>query len=408
SFAPLETVTRYFFADGKVIATKPSMDDTAGEIASRTIDTREQITRYLARCRNLFTAVEDAFLWNNPRDVFFSGKSFSILKNVPMTAFTRSMDAMTKASIRDPHTRQIFNRYATFNGSNPYKARGMFNLIAALESASLTPEKGIFALSQALEGLALKKGARFHYNTKVTALTSDSRRIHGITAGGRYLETDYLVSNMDIHRFTRDLLPRARRDGGDISVNALSSSGIVFLWGINRSFPRLGLHNIFFARNYREEFRFLSGTGRTAVYEDPTVYVNITSKVDPSDAPEGMENWFVLINMPCDRGQDWDRIIPEVRTRVLAKLSTALSVDLSDHITEEAAYGPKDIEQDTASYRGSLYGMSSNKWNSAFLRPRNSSRACSNLYFCGGTVHPGGGMPLAVLSGRLAAKELMS
>ena len=143
------------------------------------------------------------------------------------------------------------------------------------------------------------------------------------------------------------------------------------------------------------------------MYKNPTVYVNITSKDNKSDAPKGCENWFVMVNVPSNTGQDWDSIITNVRRNILKKLSDSLSENIEDLIEFESVLDPRLIESRTNSYQGALYGASSNNKFSAFLRHPNFSQQISNLYFCGGSVHPGGGIPLCLLSGKIVSELIV-
>jgi phytoene dehydrogenase-like protein len=177
---------------------------------------------------------------------------------------------------------------------------------------------------------------------------------------------------------------------------------VIFYWGINQSFPDLDLHNIFFSEDYNAEFDTLFTEKTLAA--DPTVYVNITAKDVPGDAPAGKENWFVMINAPHDVGQDWDLLSKELRRRVLDKLNRNLKIKLEDCIEEEFVVTPPMIAEKTASFTGALYGAASNDRMAAFLRHPNFSRQISNLYFCGGSVHPGGGIPLCLLSAKIVAE----
>ena len=136
---------------------------------------------------------------------------------------------------------------------------------------------------------------------------------------------------------------------------------------------------------------------------DPTVYINITSKYVPSDAPPGCESWFVMVNAPHQAGQDWEAEVERTRRTVQERVGAALSVDMEGLIDCEEVLTPPMIEERTSSHRGALYGISSNTRASAFVRQRNRSRHYRGLYFAGGSAHPGGGMPLAILSGRIAA-----
>ncbi|WP_372946576.1 phytoene desaturase family protein, partial [Muriicola sp.] len=133
------------------------------------------------------------------------------------------------------------------------------------------------------------------------------------------------------------------------------------------------------------------------------VYVNITSKNVPGDAPKGSENWFVMINAPGNYGQDWQTLKMRARKQILRKLEKCLGRDIESRIVTEHILDPIGIENNTSSYRGALYGAASNSKFAAFLRHPNFSRRLENLYFCGGSVHPGGGIPLCLLSARIVS-----
>ncbi|MGB3777889.1 MAG: phytoene desaturase, partial [Tunicatimonas sp.] len=139
---------------------------------------------------------------------------------------------------------------------------------------------------------------------------------------------------------------------------------------------------------------------------DPTVYLNITSKYKPDDAPPGCENWFTMINVPNNSGQDWDNLIERARSNVIAKLNRMLNTDVASLIVTESILDPRSIERKTSSSQGALYGNSSNNRYAAFLRHANFSRRFRGLYFCGGSVHPGGGIPLSLLSAKIMADQV--
>ena len=166
------------------------------------------------------------------------------------------------------------------------------------------------------------------------------------------------------------------------------------------------MHNIFFSEDYKTEFDAIFN--EKTVDKDPTVYINISSKEETTDAPEGHENWFTMINVPSNTGQDWERIIEEARDNIILKLSRILKEDISKLIAFESILDPRTIESNTQSYQGALYGASSNNKFAAFLRHPNFKRTINNLYFCGGSVHPGGGIPLCLLSGKIVSDLIES
>jgi phytoene desaturase len=219
---------------------------------------------------------------------------------------------------------------------------------------------------------------------------------------GEIIPADVVVSNMDVWFTYQKLLSgHPAIHPKKILSQERSSSALIFYWSIKKQFPELDLHNIFFSAGYKAEFNHI--WQKQSIYNDPTVYLNISSKMQPGDAPEGCENWFVMINVPANKGQDWDTLIKEARTNILQKLSRILKTNIAELIVSESILDPRSIESRTSSYQGSIYGTSSNSRFAAFLRHANRSSQIKNLYFCGGSVHPGGGIPLCLLSAKIVS-----
>jgi phytoene desaturase len=248
--------------------------------------------------------------------------------------------------------------------------------------------------------LAEESGVKFTYDTKVSEITLAGKKVTGIvTKEEVVVPADIVLSNMDVY-FTYTKLLKSKILPTKVIRQERSSSALIFYWGIKKTFPQLDLHNIFFSSNYAEEFDYI--WKRKSIYNDPTVYINISSKLKPDDALPNSENWFVMINVPANAGQDWDELIRHSRRNILDKLSRLLETQIEDCIVCEKLLDPRDIEEKTSSYQGSLYGTSSNDKYSAFLRHANFSSKIAGLYFAGGSVHPGGGIPLALLSAKIA------
>jgi len=214
-----------------------------------------------------------------------------------------------------------------------------------------------------------------------------------------------VVSNMDVF-FTYQQLLGDQHAAQKILKQERSSSALIFYWGIKKEFSQLGLHNIFFAADYKAEFDHLFRLKK--MYDDPTVYINITSKCEPGlQAPEGRENWFVMVNAPANTGQDWNDYRLKYRAAIITRLNRLLQTDIEPLIEVEDVLDPVLIEAGTASYMGSLYGTSSNSRMAAFLRHPNFTKDIRGLYFVGGSVHPGGGIPLCLKSAKIMSDMVM-
>lgn len=312
------------------------------------------------------------------------------------------MHQVNAESFTDKRVIQLFDRYATYNGSNPYKAPAMLCMIPHLEInlGTYYPKGGMIAITNALYKLAIKKGVQFYFEADVQRIAYSLEKISGIILNGEFIGADIVVSNADVYYTYKNLLDDSAA-AAKLLKQERSSSAVVFYWGISKEFEALGLHNIFFSNDYKEEFDHLFHRGK--IYHDPTVYINITSKCEPGiHAPAGKENWFVMINAPCNTSQNWNEVVIELRSAVIDKLNRMLKTDMQDYIETETILDPPGIDAATASFMGALYGTSSNYKKSAFLRHPNFSSTMRGLYFAGGSVHPGGGIPLCLQSAKIA------
>jgi phytoene desaturase len=247
--------------------------------------------------------------------------------------------------------------------------------------------------------LAKRQNVEFFFNTKVEEIIIEEKRASGIRYNDTQIEkANVVVSNMDVYPTYKKLLTK-QREPRVILNQEKSSSALIFYWGLKDFVNKtLSIHNIFFSEDYITEFRNIFEDERLS--KDLTVYVHITSKHIPSDAPVNGENWFVMVNAPNNKGQNWDEVVKSARKDIIEKLENMLGEKLEDKICSEHVWTPSGIESDTSSHLGALYGNASNSASAAFFRHANNSSRIKDLYFVGGSVHPGGGVPLAILSAK--------
>jgi phytoene desaturase len=316
------------------------------------------------------------------------------------------MHIKNEKTFSNPKTVQLFNRFATYNGSNPYKAPALMNMISHLEFnlGAYLPKKGMHQITTHLVKLAEEANVEIKYNTTVETLNVESNnRIASIKSNGISYPFDIVASDIDIHALYKYLLPNSFTPKKLIQQEK-SSSAYVFYWGINKEFAALGLHNILFSDDYKKEFDYLFS--KQYPTEDPTIYINITSKYCKDDAPEGCENWFVMVNVPHNKSESIN-YAEAIRKNVVDKINMMLKTDIEKYIISESTLNPIDIENQTSSLGGSLYGNSSNNKFAAFLRHANFSSSIKNLFLVGGSVHPGGGIPLCLFSAKIASQLIV-
>lgn len=398
-----DDVCHYFWEDGTQLTSYADDEAFAQEVQRQLGVSPRPIRKALKDAKRKYDLTAEVFLHRSlhkPRN-YFNRETLRGVLAMPTLDIFKSMHAVN-SRLKHPKLVQLFNRFATYNGSDPYQASGIMTSIPHLEHGFGTyfPRGGMHSITDSVYQLAQDLGVTFVFNAEVEEIVIEKRRTTGIRVAGEYRAFDAVVSNMDVFFTYEKLLPHEPAPQ-HVLGQPKSSSALIFYWGIKQNFPQLGLHNILFSEDYRAEFEHLFK--HKTDYHDPTVYINITSKYEPSDAPAGCENWFTMVNVPANEGQDWDSIIPRLRERTLTKISRILGVDIEPLIATEALLEPRTIEQKTGSHKGALYGTSSNNLMSAFLRHPNFSRRIPNLYFCGGSVHPGGGIPLCLLSAKIVS-----
>ena len=400
-----EYICNYFWSDGTRFAV-PASEEEFIETASTTFNEDEKrLKKYLERNALKYQLTAPLFLEKSLHKLstYFGKDTFKAITRIFKYDLATSLNQVNEKFFKNDKLVQLFNRYATYNGSSPYRTPGIMSMIPHLEMnlGAYLPEGGMHDITNSLYELALRQGVKFRFNEKVSRINYSGEVVTGVSTDEGEYEADLVVSNMDIYSTYQHLLPDFPAPK-HIMKQERSSSALIFYWGIKRQFPELELHNIFFSDNYQEEFKAIFEEG--TVYKDPTVYVNITSKNVPADAPAGCENWFVMVNVPANTGQDWTELTREVKKNVIKKVSSILKVEIEPLIETEDTLDPIRIESDTSSHQGSLYGTSSNSRMAAFLRHPNFSGKLKNLYFVGGSVHPGGGIPLCLNSAKITSE----
>lgn len=395
----------YFWQDGTELTAWADSDRFSAEVEEQLGISASTVQAYLKNAADVYDATYTLFLESSLHKfgTYLKPEVFKAFGAMHKLHLLSTLDQVNTKKLKDPKLVQLFNRFATYNGSSPYQTPGVMSLIPHLEHnlGTFYPKGGMHSITTSLYALAKRQGVEFHFNEKVTQIEYSGKKVTGVKSAEQSYTADVVFSNMDIVPTYRNLMPSAKAPEKTLA-QPRSSSALIFYWGIKQKFPQLDLHNIFFSEDYAEEFKQIFDAHQVSA--DPTIYVNISSKEEASDAPEYGENWFVMVNVPANYEQDWDALSKQIRANVIKHLNKRLGVNLEELIEFEETLDPRSIEAKTGSYLGALYGAASNNTMAAFLRHPNFSKQFSNLFFCGGSVHPGGGVPLALLSAKIAVE----
>ncbi|MCS7080645.1 MAG: phytoene desaturase family protein [Chloracidobacterium sp.] len=407
---PLDPICRYRWPDGARLDLSSDLAKTIAELRRLAPEDEAAFFRFLSYGADLYTATAPVFLFNDFRDWrnLWRRLDGRLLRQLPRLATFKTVADRTAEFFTSPYLRQLFNRYATYNGSSPYRAQATFCLIPYVEFAfgAWYVAGGLYRIAEALAQVAQAGGVQIHTDTPVAEIVVEAGRTRGVRlAAGDFLPADAVISNADsLYTYARLLPGVRRRTYSDDRLARIepSCSGFILLLGTARKFDALAHHNIFFSSDYPAEFADIFD--RLTPPADPTIYVCATSRTDPTQAPPGSENLFVMVNAPavCN-AYDWDDIAPAYRNQIVARLEAAGLEGLARNIVFEDILTPKRFATWFNAHRGAIYGLSSNSLRNAFWRPPIRAREARGLYFAGGGTHPGGGIPLVLLSGKIAA-----
>lgn len=406
---PVEPLTRYFYPDGVVLDASRELSRMIAQIEALEPRDVEGYLAYLAYAARLHRITGPVFIYNRP-------PSLASFVRVPIQDWLkadpfRTMHDAIKSFIKSPHLQQLLGRFATYVGGSPYAAPATLNVIAHVELTGGVwyPTGGVYQIAEGMARLAEELGVEISTHTSVRQILVEGNHVTGVQLdSGVTMMAETILANVDVTTAYQHLLQpseKVTKRLASLKKFEASCSGFILLLGVDGIYPQLAHHNIFFSEDYKAEFDSIFVKGQPPM--DPTIYVSITSKTDANHAPPGCENWFVLINAPANSPKyDWSANKNYYRNLVLERLALA-GVDVRGKIVTEQILTPIDLEQMSGAWRGALYGPSpNNKWT-AFRRPHNRVPTPHGLYFTGGTTHPGGGVQMVTLSGKVAAELIL-
>jgi len=410
SFQEVKTHWRNFFEDGFVFDLCSDMREQEKELSKFSSDQSRGFFRFLEYSRDLCKITEEGYFAHGLDSFSELLRHYGLWKSFVRFDPLRSLDSGVRRFVSDPHLVDTLNYFIKYVGSSPYRAPALLNLLPYVQFGYglWYVRGGMHALAKALEQLLQDLGGRIHYGEEVARLTTKDGRVTGaVFLNGREVPGDIVVSNMEVIPAYKKLTGESPSFLAHLKKFEPSCSGLVLHLGVDRLYPQMAHHNIYHSADPRRHFSCVFE--KRVLSEDPTLYVVAPCKTDPSLAPAGCEIIKVLPHIPHLEEKN---PIPlsdyqALRDRVLAKLERLGLKDLRQHIVTEEMWTPHDIERLYGSNQGSIYGVVSDRWkNLGFKAPQRSDKY-ANLYFVGGSVNPGGGMPMVTLSGQLVRDKIL-
>lgn len=413
----LDPQWRSFFSDRTVLDLTENLEGMKKNLQafSRDADDASHYERFLLEAEKLHDITKDFFFWRPVGGVFDIMDRKAMFNLASLKSFLAMRPHQTvfdcvRSFVKDPRVAQMLDHFVQYVGSSPEASPAVLCGIAHMQTQEGVwyPMGGTRAVPVQLRKLAERLGVVFHSGQRITAITRDGNRVTGVTdESGASHSAAAVVSNMDSVRTHRELLRgrplanfEARREYEP------ACSGVVLYLGLKERYEQLAHHDFVFSKDPEEEFHHIYERGEPA--PDMSCYIAAPAITEPAVAPKGGEALYVLVHTPYLRPHhNWKEILPGYRKAIFKKLADAAGMDdLEDRIVCEHVLTPQDIHERYAVLNGAIYGLASHGKVTGAFKPTNRSPDLEGLYLAGGAAHPGPGMPMAMMSGWIAADAL--
>jgi diapolycopene oxygenase len=413
----LDPQWRCFFEDGSMLDLRENVDEMARSLEwlSPASGVAEGYRRFVAYAEDLHDISDRYFFWKSIggiSDMFDPKRAFrpGTVRDVMKLRMGSSVASTVRSRIPDERVAQMVDHFTQYVGSAPDQSPAVLCGIASMQvnEGVWYPKGGTAAVPNALRELALELGVEFRTGTGVRRITLEGKRVSGIeTDNGTFEPLDAVVSNSDTVRTHRELIGgEANRAFARRRKYEPACSGVVLYLGLKQRYEHLLHHNFVFSRDPEEEFHHIYRRGEPA--PDPTCYVCAPARTEPEVAVHGGEALYVLVHTPYLRPHhDWSALLPKYRNTIIEKLKRVAGLkDIERQIVVEEVLTPQDINDRYHVLNGAIYGLASHGRFTGAFKPGNRSPDIAGLYLAGGSAHPGPGMPMALMSGWIAADAL--
>ena len=404
---------RVTWPDGTYLDMGENVEQMTERVRQFAPEDAARFPEFIAKMRDKYTNARHTFIekpFNTVGSMMRPGTVKGMLKTLPL----ESVAKFVSRYIKNEKLQQAFTFQTLYLGMSPYDCPAIYALLPYIEMefGVWFPKGGTIALADALETLLRELGGEIHFNTAADKILLDGKRAIGVrTADGDEYRADVVIGNLDLPTVYRKLLPpevRRKHTDAKLERKEYGCSGYLLYLGVKKIESDWPHNTIVLANSYKEILDDICGA--KVLPHDPAMHVCIPTRTDPDLAPPGHDVVYVLVPCPNTQGNiDWDKEAPLLRERVLDKLEATGLPGLRDNIVFERDFTPPQFESLYGCHAGSAFsGLTPAFLQSAWFRPHSRSEDVQNLYFVGASTHPGGGVPIVLTSGRLAAEEILA
>jgi len=405
----LEPVYKLFFGDGTDFAFTRNSEQMKFQLETLEPGSHARYESYIKEGYDFFHQSMDGLLNRNFYHLFQFINFKSIRLLIKLKTWIKHTDYVRRF-FKDPRLQKTFTFQNIYVGQNPYKQPAFFSMLPAAEitEGALFPKGGMHRIVERLIEEATNSGVKFHFKESAKRIIINGNKVEGIELeNGKITKADLVIANADLPYVYDKLLPD-KSIANRLKKKEYSCSAIVFHWGMDKIYPQLDHHSIFLNEPYKEGMEKIFN--EKSLSTNPSFYIHAPVRTDTSAAPENEDTLSVII--PVGRideryEQDWQTIKQSAREAVIRRLKEAGLTDIEEHIKFEICFMPKTFESYCNVTHGSVFGsLSHTIFQMGYFRPHNQHRKYKNLYFVGGSTHPGNGIPLILLSAKLTSEKI--
>ena len=406
----LSTIYKLYFGNGERLDFSKNIEVMKPQLEAMEPGSSHHLGPYIKKGYSFFIDSYKNLLSRNFRNIFEFATPRNVLMLFRLKAWLKHHTFVSRY-FKNENLQQAFTFQNIYVGQSPLKAPALFAMLPATEmtEGAFFPIGGMYGIPARLEMEAIKAGVRFVFNKQAEKINTDHDRAIEISfSDGTKTKSDLIVVNADLPYAYCNLLSDQRMTQ-KLKTRSYACSAIVFHWGLNKAYPQFAHHSIFLSKNYSKSLDAIFE--HHSLSENPSFYVHAPVRTDPSAAPQTQDTISVIVpigHLDENKQQDWDALKKLARSEVLSRLCEEGFKDLEGHIKFEVCYTPLAWKSIYNVSNGSVFGSIGHTiFQMGYFRPHNRHNRYRNLYFVGGSTHPGNGVPLVLLSAKLASERII-
>jgi phytoene desaturase len=407
---PLGNLYKIYFDNNDILTFSPDKEVMKAQHENIEHGSYAKSQKYVTAGYEIFQIGMNKLIGRNFDNIF----QFANFRNVGMLIKLKTYISnwrYVKKFFQDSHLRMAYTFQNIYVGQSPFDSPALFSMVPAAEltEGSFFPKGGMYTIVEKLLLAARTAGVQFHFNKPVKQIRINGKKADSIILeDGSEINSDIIVANADLPYVYRKLLPDKAKSR-QLDRKKYSCSAICFHWGLDKVYPQLGHHSVFLSDGFREGLdRIFTDK---SISDHPSFYVHAPVRTDPSAAPENQDTFSFIVgagHVDKKKKQDWDDLKKKTRLALIRRLKQAGLEDIEEHIKFEISYTPESWESACNITRGSVFGsLAHNLLQMGYFRPHNQHSRYKNLYFVGGSTHPGNGIPNVLLSAKLTAERIL-